>query len=334
MSPHPRRLTFGELDADRAAFDALVAQSPGADRFCSTTDWILPAQRAFAPSAEPFVVGCSDGFVAMMQVRIHEVGAAVVPLEAGWGLASPLVGPDPEPLVAALDELLHRERVRWRILLFSGLPHGGEGMEAVVGRFRRRYFLRLGARAGRCVASLDGGMDGFLRRRSAKFRATLRRARRRAAAAGMAFEYVCPTGPGAEEAAAAAFERAMAIESRSWKGRTGQGVDAGQAREFYRLMTGRLAGRGALRLLFATLDGTDVGYVLGGLRADLYRGLQVSFDQTHADLSPGNVLHAELIERLTLEGVRTYDMGQDMDYKRRWVDEVVNTEALVVERLV
>ncbi len=128
------------------------------------------------------------------------------------------------------------------------------------------------------------------------------------------------------------FDRILAIEATSWKGHEGTGLASTELAGFYRQMTVRLAARDHLRVLIAHLDGHDLGFVLGGIRGDGYRGLQLSFHRDHGAFGLGHVLQAEQLERLVGEGVHRYDLGMDMPYKRRWADTVDETFSLIIRR--
>ena len=103
-------------------------------------------------------------------------------------------------------------------------------------------------------------------------------------------------------------------------------------RAFYRAMMPRLAERGALRLLFGRIDGEDVAYVLGAVTQARFRGLQFSYAADHAPLSLGNLGQLELMRRLVEQGVREWDLGADVAYKRRWADRSDETLSLAVLR--
>lgn len=318
-----RRLTFVELDQRAVEFDALVAHTPDVDRYCSSSLWAAPAQAAFAPHAQPYIAHSDAGYVAMMAIRVQG-GTVAVPLEASWGLASPFVGPDPAALVDLLVELDRQQPLRG--LFLSGLARGGVAQRAAI-----RAFVRAGRRVGigpdtpRRVADLSGGLDGFLSRRSARFRANLRRAERKAYAAGFTWSYLAPT-KGADDL----FERILAVERRSWKGREGLGIDDGDACDFYRDVTARLVARGALRVVFIESEGQDRAYVFGGLLGDTYRGLQVSFDHEFADFALGNLAQYAMIQGLCEEGLAAYDLGTDIPYKHHWSEAGLTTLTVAV----
>jgi CelD/BcsL family acetyltransferase involved in cellulose biosynthesis len=90
-----------------------------------------------------------------------------------------------------------------------------------------------------------------------------------------------------------------------------------------------LVRRGALRLLIAELDGRDVAYLLGGLFADEFRGLQFGFAAGLEALSLGNLCQWEMIQRLAVEQVRLYDLGTDVEYKQRWGEQTFDTVTLI-----
>jgi CelD/BcsL family acetyltransferase involved in cellulose biosynthesis len=300
-------------------FDACVDADPEVDRFCSRSDWILPFHDAFHPERELAAARDSHSFVAL---AAHD--GALEPLEAMWGFASPLVG------AGALDLLFEllgaRARTRGRELLhLSGLAPRAERTRALIVRLEASHSLALASVTVRFVAALDD-LDGFLSRRSPKFRASLRGAVRRVRAAGI--ELAPLEVPSAREADAA-YARVLAVERRSWKSATENGVDRGPMREFYARMFPRLAARGALRVLLARRGGEDVGYLAGGIAGSGFRGLQFSFDERFRSLGLGNVLQLEMIERLSLEGVSSYDLGAQSAYKARWGERRVPTIALL-----
>ncbi len=324
-----RRIDFEELAARADEFDRLVGASPEIDTFCSSSAWVLPAHAAFAPTADPFVLRAPEGYVALMSVDIVAGGRALVPLEAGWGLACPFVGPEPRPLLEHLATAVLLDRA-WDAMLLSGVPVQSRLLTLVRQVLGRRFVLGLGPRAGRCIASLEGGLDGFLERRSVRFRADLRRTDRAAARSGFDYEWV--DGLSDAFAVDAFLDRIVSVERRSWKGRTGQGIDRPPSLTFYELMVRRMAQRGVLRAVFVRAGDEDVAFVFGGVMGRRYRGLQVSFDDAWREAGAGKLAHLEIIRRLAAEGVDVYDMGQDMPYKRRWAETVAESVTIVALR--
>lgn len=94
----------------------------------------------------------------------------------------------------------------------------------------------------------------------------------------------------------------------------------------------RLAARDHLRVLIATAAGEDIGFILGGVRGDTYRGLQLSYHRAHATAGIGHLLQMAQIRQLDAEAVTLYDLGMDMPYKQRWTDRIDTTFAVIVSR--
>ena len=318
-----------ELDRRAAELDRQALEAPFIDRFCSSSSWILPAAEALMPPGRPLVAAGEAGFLAAV-VRLRGDVRALEPCEASWGLASPLVGGRPELLAdSAADVLIARER-DWDLLVLSGLPLGSPLLDRLARKLARRYRVGLGPVTRRHIASLAGGMDGFLSRRSRGLRKSLRQSLRRAAAEDVRFESVR-----AHDAAQAdaLFARIMAIERRSWKGMTGVGLVEEPMHEFYRRVSRRLAAAGQYRLLLGRQGEDDVAYVLGAVFGNTYRGLQFSFDHRLAGLGLGNLAQYHQLLELTRDpGIASYDLGTGGEYKAVWAEDGWDSVCLVAAR--
>jgi CelD/BcsL family acetyltransferase involved in cellulose biosynthesis len=299
-----------------------VAETPDVDRFCSSTDWILPAAQGLLPGRSPWLRAGDNGYVLLMRTR-HSESPWLEPLEAAWGLACPLIG-DPLGLAAELyAELRDSPAAAGANLMLCGLDRSSLRFQAAARALGEHYELRVGPPARRHVASLEGGLDGFLSRRTPNFRRSLSRAQRRASDEKIEITPMQVTDP------EAAYQRLLAVERRSWKGLEGVGFAASEMLEFYRLMMPRLHRRGALRLMFAQRDGQDLAYILGGMFGDTYRGLQFSFADEHAHLSLGNLCQLRQVELLCDEGLAFYDLGSEVEYKKRWGEILHETVTLL-----
>jgi hypothetical protein len=324
-----RELDRAGLEAAAAEYDRAVEADPAIDGFCSSSPWVLSFAEAFHPDAEVRALTDGAAFAALLVQDDARLGRLLQPLEAMWGFASPLAGAgSPALLEELLADSARREERAW--LLLSGLPAARERLDPVLRALKARFALRALPPTQRFQASLAGGFEGWLARRSPKFRRNLRAARRRVSGAGVAFTACAPRGAAG---AAALHARSVEIERRAWKSAAGAGVDRGEMRAFYARMLPRLAQRGALRALFATRDGVDLGYLYGGLARGLFRGLQFSFAEEARALGLGNALQAEMIARLCAEGARIYDLGAQSEYKRHWGEDGLVTVALAARPL-
>ena len=317
-----------DLAAVADDFDREVAITPEIDRFCSSSAWILAAAAALMPPRAPASYRGADGYFAAMR-GVHPAGFPYIePVELAWGLASPLIGRDPEPLAEAVVAALAARR-DWQLTIVTGLTASGPQRRALDRALPPRWERRAGTPTVRHVASLDGGVDGFLSRRSRELRKSLRRSLRAAAAARVSFELVRDVPA---SAAPALYARIQEVEAASWKAREGVGISAGPMRAFYEHMMPRLCARGQQRILFARADDRDIGYILGAVFEGEYRGLQFSYADDRAGLGIGSLLQYHQIVELCHEGIARYDLGTEMDYKRRWAEDVMETEMLVLVR--
>jgi hypothetical protein len=321
------RLTLEEFEARCGEFDARVQARPDIDQFCSSSPWVLSADRALMPGREPWIWRGEHGTAALMADEDGDGARCVQPLEALWGFACPFAGADAAALAREFEGATRGDA--WDLMLLGGLVQGSALFEAMAGVFSSRHRVGLGPVTRRHGADLSRGFEEFMARRPAKLRKSLRAAQRRASGAGVTFEAAHPASP---EAARAAYERVLAVEARSWKGRAGSGIGEGGMREFYRLMLPRLAARGSARLLFARHGEKDVAYILGGVFGGTYRGLQFSYDDDYAAYSLGNLAQLEQVKALCAEGIGRYDLGQENPYKDRWGELHLDTVMLVVSR--
>ncbi len=324
--------TLADIEHHAVAFDVACLSTPEVDHFCSSSAWVVPAAQALMPSRRPVIATDSATaprsiFAAM--ANQHPDGFEYIePLELAWGLASPLLGAEP---VATVELALHRlaaER-HWRMALLAGIVVDGAHSQALQRRLPRGWVLRLGQPTLRHRANIADGVDGFLARRSAQFRKTLLKNVRRAERAGISFAAVTVTAANA----AALFERILACEQHSWKGRDEVGMSVDAMRNFYAAMLPMLAASGAARLMFASNADRDIAYVLGARLGAEYRGLQFSYHDDYAALSLGSLCQYHQIVALVAEGVELYDLGSEMEYKQRWAEEnFVTTIHTIIRR--
>ena len=319
------RVALDDFDTD--AFDAVVLRTPDADAFCSASDWILSAHEAWSPAAETWVHHGEHGYGAFLRLEQADGFFVLHSFDTMWGFSCPLIGTRPEELAREWAEHCRAHADKWRFLVLNGLIPGSRLFRALVEQFEAEHTVYECARIRRWRTSLEAGLDGFLAGRSPKFRQTLRAALRKSDALGIEMEVA--------DAASleTMFQRILAIEERSWKGPERTGLLNFDMLGFYRKLADRIARPGGLRVLFARHEDDDIGYALGGVFADTYRGFQFSYDNRYAQYSIGNVMQYWQIRDLCAAGVRTYDLGLDMDYKRRWAEVPMDTVSLAVMRV-
>jgi Acetyltransferase (GNAT) domain len=309
-------------------FDAMVARSPQIDRFCSSSAWVLSAAETLMPPRDSAILVGEHGYFASMMATYSGGVQYFEPLELSWGLACPLLGADVDGLVDEVAEHL-AHRFDWTFCLIPGVTEDGPQRRAL-GRAGRPWLVRRGSTTQRHLASLDGGVDGFLSRRSSNFRKSLHKSLRAASALGI--EFVSATASAPDLLASALYQRIMAVESGSWKSLAGVGISDGPMRAFYAAMLPRLMARGRARVMFARHRGIDIGYILGAVFDGEYRGLQFSYRDDYARYSIGSLCQYHQIVALCAEGVTVYDLGTEMEYKSRWAEQPFTTELQILVR--
>lgn len=318
-----QRFSAADLGSIGRHWDAAVDRTPDIDRFCSSTFWAFAAATSFPDVGPPVLIGDGTAFCGLRSATTAEGATALVGLDPIWGFASPAVGP-PRTAAGMVAGLLSAEDFDYAVI--TGQRTDSALAACIVRALDGTLRLLRGPVQERLQIDLAEGADAWRRRRSGRFRQRLGQLQRRADEAGVAVEDVSALPP--DEL----FSRVLAVEAASWKADEATGMNAPDLADFYRQASARLARSDQLRALFARLDGQDVGYILGGVRGDVYRGMQLSYARAASDLGVGHLLQLAQIERLQHEGIVTYDMGMDMPYKRRWADRVDETFAIVAVR--
>jgi len=108
------------------------------------------------------------------------------------------------------------------------------------------------------------------------------------------------------------------------------------AKEFYAVLLRRLSGLCGSRVIMASHEGKDIGFIFGGMAGTIYRGQQFSYDAQWKKYSLGNVLQQEKIRWLCEEGTTRYDMGPivgpRMEYKHHWAEMQIASQAWLLIR--
>lgn len=304
-------------------WEHLAASTGQADPFCCAPAWQLTFRETVTPGKRLFFHAVPGGLAVFTEFLAEGQRVFLTPPENGWLFGCPLLGSAAgDALAASLAAFDAAYPHAVPHLILSGIQPRGALAAMLLHRFGETYaFFRHGSSV-QCAASLAGGVDGYLSRRSANHRAKLKKAGRRAAAAGVTFTRQMPATP---DEGCALYARMQAVEAKSWKGLSRCGMGEAPAREFYAALVQRLAAGGKLRAIMAQREGEDIGFIFGGLCGLTYRGQQFSYAAGEQKLSLGNLLQLETLKWLCEEGVARYDMGPvtgpRMEYKRHWTEE-------------
>lgn len=311
-----------------AAYDAAVAATPGIAAFCSSASWASAALARLEPAGRHGAAFHRNGhWVLLTRPARGEERPIVLPWEASWCFCCPIAGPDPDLAAGVLADVLRCGFVPAGMpALLGGIPAAGPLRNALERRFDERSRLATFPATSCIQASLDGGHEGFLSRRSPGFRANLRNAERRAAKAGASVAIETPSPAGFT----AAWNRILDVHARSWKQGDENPLSCPAHAAFYRQVCLDASMRGSLHAAFLTLDGRDIACCFGCSFGDTFRGLQMAYDEARAALSPGRILQHSLVRHLAATGIRTYDLGMDIAYKREWGEIFLQLDCVVV----
>ena len=315
-------LAAGDNPPEYSAWRRMALEGPQPDPFSCLPEWQLAFHDALDGSRPLLFVSTGESMLALAETTYADGQVFLQPIEAAWCFGCPLLGRNPVPLLLDTAERIGAEKngapVRFVI---SGLDPKGTLARRLVRDLGDIYGIYLHEAGRVCAASLQGGVDGWLSRRSANLRAKLKKARRCAFERGVRFERV---NPASVPEAHACYERMLAIESRSWKGLDGCGMTNDSVRPFYDALIARTASRRDARVIFARCDGRDIGFIFGTMADRIYRGQQFSFDNDWRAFSIGNIMQYETVAWLCEEGALRYDMGtitgDRMQYKSHWTE--------------
>ncbi len=323
------------------------------DPSCSAPAWQLSFHDTFAPARRVFIETDGRNAVAFSEGSFSDGSPCLLPLEPHWFSGCPILGPEGDQLFArCLGAIIREYGGRVPGVLLSSVFAGGELIQRLTHGFSRFYQFALYSSPEQRSASLEGGFEGWLSRRSGNFRSKIKKSLRRAEGFGVQYERHVPA---THEEADAIYARMLDVESRSWKGHENSGISESPSREFYLAMMHRLTvgpQAGCARVMFATHEGQDIGFIFGSLaggeltsrpfligprgelvtahrpspRGSVYRGQQFSYDNEKRAWSVGDILQYKQIEWLCEEGVSRYDMGMSDDprmaYKTHWAETV------------
>jgi len=117
-----------------------------------------------------------------------------------------------------------------------------------------------------------------------------------------------------------------AISRRSWKARCKRDICADDSnRDFFNILTDIANEKGWLHLWLLTVEGKGIAYEYALEYKRTMYALKADFDESARHLSPGVMLHTQLMKYCFERGFKEIDLcGHDEDYKIRWSDGIRN----------
>jgi CelD/BcsL family acetyltransferase involved in cellulose biosynthesis len=323
-------------EVDKVRWRQLAARSRAPDPFACSPAWQLPFWRSQMSNGELFIMQTEKNLLLLKGYRAAPNTFVLGPPENMWFFGCNVLGrKGAEFLRDSLPDIERQFACQSLAITVSGISPTG-----LLRRDLQRYFkadfeiveMDGRARGVQCTASLKGGWDGYLSRRSSNTRRNIRKQLRRADEAGVVFEQHCPIPLEADHL----FDRMLVVELQSWKGIAEQGMEQPGVVDFYHLMLRELSKTADARVIMARFEDRDIGFIFGGMLGKIYRGQQFSFVDDWASGSIGNTLQTEQIKWLCEESANRYDLGPlhgpAMEYKQHWTDQRYRVSSVVLRR--
>lgn len=314
-------LTCRQLDGWHALAERAIEPNPFFD-----PDFVLPAVRGLGEAGDVAIAYVRDGdeWLGCLPVRHYRRWHRLpLPCVATWRhsyclLGTPLLAPgQPGEALAAIVEAMRTDAGSVAFAALEWIPAEGAVGAALADLPGRpipfEQFSRAALRRRPQCDYLEGQVKGKHRR---EFR---RMARALEEELGGEMTLVDRAGD------PAAIEAFLSLEASGWKGReeTALTADPGHA-AFFTEMSGALASRGAIELLFLEANGEVAAARCSLLAGGMSFCFKVAYDERFSRYSPGRELELRLVERFHEENHLTSmdscaDAGNEL-YNRIWPD--------------
>ncbi len=208
----------------------------------------------------------------------------------------------------------------WDVLKLTDIPEGGKAWSLF--EAAQAAGLPVGAWKSQCspYIELPDSQESLMKSLSAKFRANLRRRRKRLAENG---EITVERLSGAT-LSPRHIEEALLMESGGWKGRQGSAVNQSEAiRGFHRELFLDSEYRERLSLFRLKLKDQPIAFQYGITTNGVFSLVMTSYDESFSSFSPGHLLTEEVLKDCVSRGLREFDfLGCDLPWKLEWTSAV------------
>jgi CelD/BcsL family acetyltransferase involved in cellulose biosynthesis len=243
---------------------------------------------------------------------------AVIPIYSVFCLHHSLLTSEPVDLMLhEILTILDSVEPYYTWMQFTRLTEGSGFAEAIKRIPHRRMRTELGLTPP--YLPISTSWDEFLKSKSANFRSNLKRKAKKLETRGKV-EHVYFTD---KESLSSKLNLVRSIEETSWKAESGTAITSRKWEwDFYQRLVSQTGTGIEAVLTFLTLDGTPIAYDLSLLGHSTAYCMKTSYSASYADLSPGYVLRAALMQYIFDRGVKEYDfLGANERYKLEWSDE-------------
>jgi CelD/BcsL family acetyltransferase involved in cellulose biosynthesis len=292
----------------------------------------------FAPEAQRRVIlgrDAREGLTAVLPLVAERTTLAGIPVRMLTSASNvhscrfDLVARDPvRDATAILDHLLRTRD--WDVLRLVDVPERGAAWQLAAAARARGLTVATWESVDSPYVPLPASADDLAERLDARFRANLRRRRRRLAEKGRVDVEHVTGGRALDERLAEGF----ALEQSGWKGRRGTAIAQDAAvRGFYTALAHAAAARGHLSLYFLRIDGRAIAFHYALEYGGRYLLLKPAYDEAFREVSPGQLLTWDVLRACIDRRLDEFDfLGPDMPWKRDWARVVRRHRWLYVFR--
>jgi CelD/BcsL family acetyltransferase involved in cellulose biosynthesis len=204
----------------------------------------------------------------------------------------------------------------WDMIKITDVPDGGNAWDL------HQAALEAGFPAGSWESQrspyipLPSSFDALEARLSSKFKANLRRRRRRLEEQGVLSVDCVTGGPELQSR----LEDCFTLELSGWKGRKGTAAaQSAKTHGFYTGLAHRAARGDYLSLFFLMLDGKAIASQYGLTRHGVYSLVMTCYDEAFKQYSPGQLLLEEVLKLCIARELNEFDfLGCDLGWKLEW----------------
>jgi CelD/BcsL family acetyltransferase involved in cellulose biosynthesis len=282
----------------------------------------------FAPTERLRVLTARDGSgrlvaaLPLVQRRASLYGLPVSELAATANVHScrfDLVAEDPAHAGALFFDHLIADST-WDVLRLTDVPEGGAAWRL----FHRAEGAGLPTGCWESLQSpyveLPDSFEALSERLQAKFKANLRRRRKKLQETGAVTLELVEGGADLEEK----LEEGLCLERSGWKGQRGTAITQDRAtRGFYGELARAASQKGQLALYFLRVNGKAVAFHYALRHEDHYLLLKPAYDEAVKECSPGQLLMEDVLKECTGRRLTEMDfLGPNMTWKQDWTDKV------------
>lgn len=320
---------FSKFQGMRAEWNALLEQSGTQNPFLRH-EWLTAWWKGYGKDKKLFVICCREddrlvGAAPFMEYKTRFLGIdqEIVGFMANhWSRLDLVVDSRQEQ---CLEHILNAIVSSKKIVVLAEIDAASGNLATLKDILRSRKVRHCVDTKQHTFMELAGSWEEYLGKQSKNFRSDHKKKIKRLEKIGKVSLEV--EGRPTEHV----LEEMGSVASESWQSKQGVNiVTQPQGYSFYRALGSQNTDVTALDFSVLKAGAEPVAYLVGLRQDRQYFAFDTAYRKEFERFSPGMLLHYLLLERLHKEGVKILDFGYVADYKKRWTEEFVAVEDLVI----